>query len=404
MKYVIAVITFLFAVSLLGQTPVHHYEYVVTDQAVYVYDIDNAGALVKTDSVMGGRQPRGAAASAVTGKLYIAFGGDGQWNGNGGQLALDLATDTVTWTKSYSHGIDSQAITPDGTQIFMPDGELSTDSTWYVEDAATGNDVGTISAGSHGPHNTIVNNSGTRVYMGQRDYALAFGSAGTNDFAIADSKTLQVLQHVTPTRAGVRPFVINSAETLVYFADTSLLGFQVGSLATGNVLYTVTLSGVGIPGFTTSYTVTCPSHGIALSNDDKTLYVIDQPNSYVHVFDVSNVPASAPVQIGLFPLPDKINGTQQQCAYDCEEDSWLNLSRDNKYLFVGDTQDVINTATGQVAMKMSEIANTRIFIEVDFQGSVPIWAMGSRFSYGGSSGQTTMTGMPPVPPTNLRAQ
>src|SRR5690242_16888957 len=217
------------------QTTVRHFEYVFTSGSIYVYDIDNAGALVKTLTVPTTAGVRGAVASAVTGKLYIAYGSD---SGSGGsQLAWDLATDTLVWTKTYSHGVDSQAISPDGTKIFMPTGELSSGSTWEVEDPATGNDISSISVGSagvvagSGPHNTIVNQAGTRVYMGLRDPNLG-GGQGINDFAVADTSTGQIVRTVTPTQSGVRPFTINSKDTLVYMSVTGLLGFQVGDLTT----------------------------------------------------------------------------------------------------------------------------------------------------------------------------
>jgi DNA-binding beta-propeller fold protein YncE len=365
------------------QGTTHHYEYVLTAGFIYVYDIDNAGALVKTLMVPTTAGVRGAVASVATGKLYIAFGGDGGGHGNGSQLAYDLATDSVVWTKNYSHGIDSQAITPDGKKIFMPSGEVSCDSNWYVEDPATGNDMSTIQASNTGcgtgtgPHNTIVNPSGTKVYMGLRDLNLGGGN-GQNDFAVASASTGQVLLHVSPTQSGVRPFIVNSKDTLVYFAVTGFIGFQVGDLTSGNVLHTTAVDGSAIPGYTTSSSVTCPSHGIALSSDDSTLYLIDQPNSYVHVFDVSKVPASPPVQIANIPLPDKFSGSQSECAYDCEKDGWLHLSHDGQFLFVGDTPDVISTGTKALAMKMPKIADSRIEIEIDFNGTTPVWAMGQR--------------------------
>lgn len=383
------------------QTTTHHYEYVFTSGFIYVYDIDNSGALVKTLTVPTTAGVRGAVASAVTGRLYIAYGSD---SGSGGsQLAYDLATDTVVWTKDYSHGIDSQAISPDGTKIFMPTGEVSSGSTWEVEDPATGNDIGSISVGGTGagsgtgPHNTIVNQTGTRVYMGLRDPNLGNGQ-GLNDFGIADASTDKIVGKVTPTQSGVRPFTINSKETLVYMSVTDFLGFQIGDLTTGKIIYTVPIDGTGIPGFTTSFSVTDPSHGIALSADDSTLYLVDWPNNYVHVFDVRSVPASAPAQIANIKLPDNFTPNQAQCAYDCGGDGWLHLSRDGAFLFVGDTPDVISTSTKTLAMKMPMLANSRVEIEIDFQGTTPVWAMGQRSSIGLSGGTAGL-----APSTNRKA-
>jgi hypothetical protein len=388
-KALFALMALLFFCSgLAAQTPVHHYEYVFTSGFIYVYDIDNAGVLVKTVLVPTTAGVRGAVASVATGNLYIAYGPD---QGSGGsQLAYDLATDQVVWTKTYTHGIDSQSISPDGTKIYMPSGELSSGGTWYVEDSATGSDIATIVTSGNGPHNTIVNASGTRVYLGSRDYNLGSGSQGVKDFNIASLATDQVTGSVTPTQSGVRPFTINSTETLAYLSVTSFLGFQVGDLSSGKVLYTVPIDGSGIPGFTTSSSVTDPSHGIALSADDNTLYVIDQPNNHVHVFDVSGLPASAPVQVANIKLTDGLSANQLQCAYDCGGSGWLHLSHDGNFLFVGDTPDVINTSTRALAMRMPEMANSRVEIEIDFQGTTPIWAMGSRSSTG-------ITGGPPAP-------
>lgn len=385
----------------ITQTTTHHYEYVFTSGFIYVYDIDNSGALVKTLTVPTTAGVRGAVASAVTGRLYIAYGSD---SGSGGsQLAYDLATDTVVWTKNYSHGVDSQAISPDGTKIFMPTGEVSSGSTWEVEDPATGSDIGSIGVGGTGtgsgtgPHNTIVNQTGTRVYMGLRDPNLG-GGQGINDFGIANTSTDQIVGMVTPTQSGVRPFTINSKETLVYMSVTDFMGFQVGDLTTGKVIFTVPIDGTGIPGFTTSFSVTDPSHGIALSADDSTLYLIDYPNNYVHVFDVSKVPASAPVQVANIKLPDDFSPTQTQCAYDCGGDGWLHLSHDGAYLFVGDTPDVIGTSSKTLAMKMPMLANSRVEIEIDFQGTTPVWAMGQRSSIGLSGGTAGI-----APSTNRNA-
>jgi DNA-binding beta-propeller fold protein YncE len=230
--------------------------------------------------------------------------------------------------------------------------------------------------------------------MGLRDPDLGSGQ-GTNDFAVADTSTGQIVRRVTPTQSGVRPFTINSKETLVFMSVTGLLGFQVGDLTTGNVMNPVAVDGTGIPGFTTATSVTDPSHGIALSADDSTLYLVDFPNNYVHVFDVRNVPAGAPAQIANIKLPDNFTPNQAQCAYDCVGDGWLHLSHDGAFLFVGDTPDVISTSTRALAMKMPQMANSRVEIEIDFQGTKPVWAMGQRSSIGLPVGTAAL-----VPSTN----
>src|ERR1700680_5121073 len=346
---------------------IHHYEYVLTSGFIYVYDMDTGGKLVKK-------------ASAVTGMLYISYGSDG--NNGGFQLAYNLSTDHVVWTMSYSHGIDSQSVSPDGKKIYMPSGELSSGGTWYVEDSSTGNDIATIDSGGSGPHNTIVSPSGSRVYMGNRDFNLSSSAPGVNDFDIADTATNQVVGKVSPLQSGARPFTINSKETLSFNTVTAFLGFQVGNLATGKVIYTVAVDGSNVPGYTTQTSATIPSHGISLSPDDKEIYLVDQPNSYVHVFDVTGLPASPPVQVADIKLVNKMSGNQNECAYDCLRDGWIQHSRDGRFVIVGDSGDVIDTLTRQTIATMPAVLNSRVEIEIDFQDSTPIWAATSRSGIG----------------------
>ena len=101
----------------------HHYEYVFPDSNIYVYDIDNRGALVKHVSVPTSAGVRGAAASAVTGMLYISYGSNRRSGGS--LLKYNLMTDEVIWTKHYPFGVDSMSISPDGNTIYMPTGEAA---------------------------------------------------------------------------------------------------------------------------------------------------------------------------------------------------------------------------------------------------------------------------------------
>ena len=367
---------------------IHHYEYVLTSGFIYVYDMDNGGNLVKRVSVPTTAGVRGAVASAATGMLYISYGSDG--NNGGFQLAYNLATDQVSWTMSYSHGIDSQSVSPDGKKIYMPSGELSSGGTWYVEDSSSGNDIGTIDSGGSGPHNTIVSPSGSHVYMGNRDFNLSSSSPGVNDFDIADTATDQVIGRVTPLKSGARPFTINSKETFSFNTVTAFLGFQVGDLTTGKVIYTVAVDGSKIPGYTTQTSATIPSHGISLSPDDKEIYLVDQPNSYVHVFDVTGLPGSPPVQVADIKLVNQMSGNQNECAYDCLRDGWMQHSRDGRFVMVGDSGDVIDTLTRQTIATMPALLDSRVEIEIDFQDSTPIWAATSRSGIGYAN---------PLPPT-----
>lgn len=270
-----------------------HYEYVFPDGEMDVYDMDNNFALVKKVSLPTTAGTRGVVFSQVTHMLYVSYGNDG--SGGGRLLKYDVLTDTILWTQVYPHGIDSMSISQDGKTIYMPNGELSNNGLWYLIDANTGNDLGTTINAGLGPHNTIVSLNGKHAYLGGRNY---------NYLEVADTTTNQVIQKIGPLMggtqgSGVRPFTINGNETVAYMSMTGYLGFVVGSITTGKILYYVPFQG-----FSNTCQGTCPSdpsHGISLSPDEKELYVIDQPNSYVHVFDISRVPASPPVQVANIP-------------------------------------------------------------------------------------------------------
>jgi hypothetical protein len=98
----------------------HHYEYVFPDNSIYVYDMDNRGALVKHVRVPTSAGVRGAVASAVTAMLYISYGSDRRSGGS--MLKYDLMTDKVVWVKHYPFGIDSMSISPTGTRSTCPPG------------------------------------------------------------------------------------------------------------------------------------------------------------------------------------------------------------------------------------------------------------------------------------------
>lgn len=316
----------------LRAATIHHYEYVFAPGLISVYDMDNGHTLLKTVSVPTSAGVRGAVASVATGMLYISYGSDA--NSGGFQLAYNLSTDQVVWTMSYSHGIDSHSISPDGTKIYMPTGEASTGGTWYMEDSSNGNDIATILTGAQGPHNTIVSPNGSRVYMGSRDVN---NLTIPDDFDVADTSTNLIVGRVSSLLNGARPFTINSKETLAFITATGFIGFEVGDLTAGKVIYTVAVNGSNIPGFTTNSIVTGPSHGISLSPDDKEIYVVDQPNSYIHVFDVSGLPSSPPVQVADIKLLNPFSGSEAGCVYDCLREGWLQHSRDGRFVYVGDS-------------------------------------------------------------------
>jgi YVTN family beta-propeller protein len=358
---------------------VHHYEYVVNDGSLTVYDIDVLPqvSVVKTKALPNSGGTRGAVGCHDT--LWVSYGSDKtqRLTNTPTLLAYDLVNDIVKWTRTYSFGIDSMSVTSDCSKIYMPEGELSTGGRWYVIDAATGDPTGaSVNSTGVGPHNTIIPASTEHIFMGSRFSAyLVEGSIASNS----------VLKQIGPVTAGsstgIRPFTIDGSESMAFVTLTGYLGFQVFNIKTGALLHTVP-----VPGYSCSGGVGASScsHGISLSPNGKEIYLIDTGNTanHVHVFDVSRLPGAAPTLLSTITLKTSFSGNEAPCAYDCVRDGWIHHSLDGKYVFVGDSGDVIDTATRSVIATLPAMRNSRKEIEIDFQNGNVVAAMRNRSSIG----------------------
>jgi hypothetical protein len=403
---------------------VRHLEYVFNDGLISVYDMDRGQKLVKTISLPQTKAGiRGAMVAPVTHMLFISYGGDGGGHGNGSVLAYDLVAERVVWMVHLRTGIDSGAVSSDGKRLYMPTGENTSSGIWNILDTSSGAIVGTVRgraptlasalliglavvlaaaaiwlslrrrrlttvayvaialigctilylAGSRtlsmikafragvGAHNTVVSNDGRYVYLGGRNY---------NHLQVYDATTGHV-RGIGPLQGGVRPFTVNGSNTLAFTTATGFDGFQVSSVTTGKVLFTVSFGTVP-----SEFPFSAPSHGISLSPDEKQLYVIDSVHKEVHVYDVSKVSRGvAPAPLGVIPVSG-LNGNESPCAYDCGQDGWLQHSLDGRFVYVGDSGEVIETATRKVLATLTTLANTRKSLEIDWANGVPIATSG----------------------------
>jgi len=341
-------------------TLVRHYEYVFPDGGFYVYDIDRGHRLVQHVSLPQLHGIRGVGVSLQKHRLYISYGGDGGENGNGSLLAYDLQSGEVLWQRAYNTGIDSFAVSRDGGRIYMPTGELSRGDSWLELSASDGRVLAALKGGV-GPHNTVAGLGGRYLYLGGRNQ---------NELLVDSAATGEVIRKVGPLRSGVRPFTINGRETLAFTTATGFLGFQVSDLRTGHVLYTVEPSG-----FTwdpSTFAPSAPSHGISLSPDERELWLLDTPNGYLHVFDVSGLPGSPPRQIADVKLPHPLAGNESPCLYDCLRDGWLQHSRNGRYVYVGDSGDVVSTRTRRIVRYLEPLHQSRKMLEIDWRHGLPV--------------------------------
>jgi DNA-binding beta-propeller fold protein YncE len=323
---------------------VAHYEYVAGVGRLSVYNVDNRFSLVGRFALPGVDEIRGIGASAATGMLYVSYGGFP--NGVGHLLEFSLYRRKVVYDRSYRFGIDSFDISHDGRLIFMPTGENTSGDSWHVLAATTGRVVGAIAAGSS-PHDTVVGASGQHVFLGGASSPYLYEADANRPWKIAGR-----MGPLEPAAlAGVRPFTINAQDTLAFTTGDGYLGFQVSDVATGRVLHTVPVPGFSIP---PTDTQSAASHGIGLSPDQRSLWLVDEPNRAVHEFDISALPRKAPVLVAT--------------VHVSRRPGWLNLSRDGRYVFVGSTGNVISTRTRKTIATVGALAGSRYNIEVDWSG------------------------------------
>jgi WD40 repeat protein len=346
-----------------GAGGVRHLEYVFNDGPVSVYDIDNGFKLVESFTLPGTNQGvRGVAVPPASPMMFVAFGGDGGSQGTGSVLAYDLVTKKVVWSVNLTTGIDSLAVSNDGKLLYVPDGALSPDGNWYILNAANGKVVGKIETPGPGPHNGVMSADGKILQLGDRSYS---------KLPLYNTQTGKLEGEEGPFVNGVRPNTINGADSVSFTTATEFDGFQVGSITKPGkpVLYTESFGACSGP-FNTC------SHGVSLSPDNRQLAVIDTVGKAVQLWDVHGVAEGvAPAHLATVPVAG-LAGNEQGCAYACPREGWVQHSLDGRYVFVGDSGDVINTATRKVVAKIANLLNTRIFDEVEWSGGVPVASSG----------------------------
>jgi hypothetical protein len=330
---------------------VQHLKYVIIDHGIRVYDIDDGYRLVKSVAVPREHQMyriRGVTAHADTQRLYISYWGNMRNKGYGYLMAFDLIADEMVWVNLYEPSIDNPDVTPDGTTIYMGCG-MDCD-WWNVIDAATG-EVKDKFHVYQGPHNALVSPTGKRVYLESYFY---------DYLTVVETKTNTIINKVGPFSAAVRPFTVNGIETLTFVNIDFLSGFEVGDLVTGEKLYSVQVE--GFPWEDPVLPIT-QSHGIALTPDEREIWVVDGHNRYLHVFDVTGVPEEAPEQIASIAL----EGLPK----------WINFSRNGRFAHVS-SGEIVDAETREIVTRVEE---SRYFVQIDFAGEVPVQAY-SRYGLG----------------------
>jgi len=316
---------------------------------ILVYDIDAGHKFLRripTWDVPAGQAPepiKGIAASAKTAKLYVST--------TKRVACFDLITEKKVWEKSYDGGSDRMAIAPDGGILYVPSFE---GPHWSVVDARTGEVLAKIEPKS-GAHNTIYGADGSRVYL-----------AGLHSpvLSVADARTHRIVGGIGPFSNVIRPFTINGSQSLCFVNVNELLGFEVGDCKTGKMLHRVEVAGYAKA---PTKRHGCPSHGIALTPDEKELWLADAANSSVHIFDAMSMPPKQMMSIKLRDQP-----------------GWITFGIDGRYVYPS-TGDVVDARSKHIVATLQDESGMQVqsekLLEIDFAGGKPVRA-GDQFGIG----------------------
>jgi len=316
---------------------------------ILVYNMDKGYALVKRiptgslDSTGHPSNVKGVCVSLATQCIYIST--------IKSLMCINLQSEKMLWEKTFSKGCDRMAISNDGLTIFQPSFE---NDRWYVIDARTGALKDEIVLNSKS-HNTVFGPNGKAVYM--EGLASPYLSI-VNPLQLTEKRT------AGPFSDMIRPFTINGKQTLVFANVNNLLGFEIGDLKSGKMLHRVEVKGYQ-QGMIKRHG--CPSHGIALTPNEKELWLADGANQMLHVFNATLMP---PVQQTSIALRD--------------QPGWITCSMDGKYVFAS-TGEIIDAVSKKIIKSLADekggIVQSEKMVEIHFKNGKAV-AKGDQFALG----------------------
>jgi DNA-binding beta-propeller fold protein YncE len=341
------------------QAPLHHYLYVAVPgvrnylqyggHGLLVFDMDHSFRFLKripTGGLDEKGQPsnvKGIAVSSLTHCVYIST--------IQSLLCLDLKSNKLLWEKKYAGGCDRMSISADGQTIYLPSFE---GDNWKILDAVSGRVEDSLVTNS-GSHNTLYGQDGRKVYLeGLR----------SNYLTVVDAASHRIMSEVGPFANHVRPFTVNADQSRCYVNVDSLLGFEIGDLRSGR-----RIAHIQVKGFRTGPVKRhgCPSHGIALSPDEKEVWISDAFNESVHIFSLGG---PSPVLKATIRLSD--------------QPGWITFSLDGRYGFPS-TGDIIEVASEKIITRLQDETGAYVqsekMLEVQFSGSDFLRA-GDQFGFG----------------------
>jgi predicted small secreted protein len=210
-------------------------------------------------------------ANPVTNMVYIST--------RGHLIAMDLTTEKVVWNKTYEPGscCERGQVSPDGLTL-----EVGSNLKDFhrVIDAKTGEVKGIIQTPkSNFNHNMAMSADGKTVFDAPNGITMT----------VADMATMKATHTIT-FDDHVRVFVINHDASRVYANLNNLLGFEIADAKTGKIVKRVEAPAEMWKAKWADpnqhfYGHGGPQHGVALTPDESEIWVCDDINNQMLIYD-----------------------------------------------------------------------------------------------------------------------
>jgi len=309
-----------------------------TRGSMSVYDIGAGHRLVRTiETVRDADDVKGVAASAATGRLYVAYR---TRSGVGMIYCLNAYDDTVLWNRAIDPDIDRLSIHPDGQLLYVPTWEGASANFINVLNANTGDVVRKVYF-SNRSHDTQFPVSGPLFQETKAE-------DGSGKYLYLIDPQSYAVSRVGPYASVLGPYAVDGRSRYVVNNVTGLWGMQVAELKSGRII-TASLAEhpPGEPGLL---------HGIGWTPDEREVWQSSSAGD-PHIYVWSMRDPMGPV------LVERISMKSRGGAH------WLTFDIEGNYAYVApnkssdDPTEIFDAHTHE---SLGLIGSTEDMIEVDF--------------------------------------
>ena len=306
--------------------------------SISIYDVDHGHSLLKTiPTVSNVADVTGVVASAVTGKLYVAY----RTRSDVGMIyCLSIHEDAILWNRAIDPGVDRLSIHPRGRLLYVPSGEGSTAGYINVLDADTG-DVARKVYFSNRLHDAQFPLSGP-LFQGTK------ATDGSGRYLYLIDPTSYAVSRVGPYSDFLGPYAVDSISRHVVNVVNGLWGMQVADIKTGQIgSATIPDHPAEEPGFL---------HGIGWTPDESEVWQSSSKSDpHVYVWSMSDPMAPK--------LKDRLSLTSKRGAH------WLTFDLRGDYAYVApnkNSNDGTEIFDVRTRASVGLIGSSEDMIEIDF--------------------------------------